>query len=65
MKWPDPETEAGKIYILICLLVLLLSVGLLLHMTHNDPAEAGRTELRDACNLVFGLLTGYLAPKSK
>lgn len=59
------ETEGAKIATLLFLLVFFTVIVFVMHETHHDPAETGRTLISNALTSISTLLLAKLGDKPK
>lgn len=57
------ESEGGKLFVLISLLVWIAVLAMILHMTGHDPQETGRTLMSNAFTSLFTAIMLKLTEK--
>jgi hypothetical protein len=62
MNFSPLETPGGKLALTVALLVWLSVLAFLMHLTHHDPAETGRTLLSNAFTSLLTVLLTQLKP---
>ena len=60
MNFETLTTEGGKSAVLLFILLWLSILALVMHLTHHDPQETGRTLMTNAFTSVFTALIAKL-----
>lgn len=54
------ESEGGKLAVVLVMLLVITGCAMVLHMTHHDPADTGRTLMSNAFTALLTLLLAKL-----